>query len=133
MKHIDATPKEVRKFGITFMILMLILTALSLYKGTAGWVWFLAAAGFFLLTGLFLQPVLRPIYIGWMSFAFALGWVNTRLILCLAFYLVFAPAGLFFRLFRKDILGLRFDKAAPTYWVKRERTAVDKERYKRLF
>ena len=38
------------------------------------------------------HAVLRPIYVGWMKFAFVLGWINTRLILGLFFYLILTPS-----------------------------------------
>ncbi len=133
MKHIDATPKEIRKFGLTFMVLCLLLAALSLYKGTTFWHWCLGAGAVFLVTGLFAQPLLKPLYIGWMTLAFALGWINTRIILGIVFYLIFTPVGLMMRLFQKDSMGLRFDKQAASYWIKRGPPDAGKERHERIF
>ena len=133
MKHINASTKEIKKFGITFSILSLVLTSLVFYKGSTWWPWWLAGSLIFLLTGLFLQPLLKPLYIGWMTFAFALGWVNTRIILGLVFYLAFTPIAIFLRLSRKDILGLRLNRNATTYWIKRKTTTFDKKRYEQLF
>ena len=133
MKHINASRKEVRKFGITFSILSISLAAFLLYKGNDLWMLFLGGAVFFLLTGLFVYAILKPIYVGWMTFAFALGWVNTRIILGVVFYVVFTPAGLLLRLLGKDLLGLRFDRHAATYWIKRNQQAFNKKRYEQLF
>jgi len=133
MKHINATPKEVRKFGITFSVLAIGLAAFFFYKENSLWMIFLGAAVFFIVTGLWVYLVLRPIYVGWMIFAFALGWVNTRIILGLAFYLVFAPAGLILRLLRKDLLSLRADRQAKSYWVKRKPQEFSEKRYEQLF
>ncbi len=133
MKKIEATPRELRKFGIMFSVICGLLTAFALYKGNGLWGWWIGGSAFFLMTGLFVHQVLRPIYIGWMKFAFALGWFNTRLILGLTFFLIFTPAGLFLRLFRKDIMGLQLDRQAPSYWIKREAKALDRKRYEQLF
>jgi hypothetical protein len=133
MKHINATPKEVTKFGITFSVLAIGLAAFLLYKGDTLWMLFLGGSAFFLLTGLFGYPFLKPIYIGWMSFAFALGWVNTRIILGVVFYLIFTPVGIFGRLLGKDLLGLHFKRQSSTYWVKRKPQAFDQKRYEQLF
>jgi hypothetical protein len=133
MKHINATRKEVRKFGITFSVLALGLAAFFFYKENTLWMVFLGASAFFILTGLWVYPVLKPIYVGWMSFAFSLGWVNTRLILGIVFYLIFTPAGLVMRLLGKDPLVLRFDSEATTYWVKRKPQGQSKNRYEKLF
>ena len=133
MKHINATRKEVRKFGITFSILAIGLAAYCFYKENPLWMVFLGGSLFFILTGMWSYPILRPIYVGWMTFAFALGWVNTRLILGIVFYLIFTPAGLVMKLLGKDPLFLRFDRGATTYWVKREPQDPNKKRYEKLF
>jgi hypothetical protein len=133
MKHINATPKEVRKFGITFSVLAIGLAAFSFYKESPLWVVFLGGSVFFFLTGVWAYPILKPIYVGWMTFASALGWVNTGLILGVVFYLIFTPAGLVMRLLGKDPLGLRLDRQTTTYWVRRKSQAPDKKRYEKLF
>jgi len=133
MKHINATPKEVRKFGITFSILAIGLAAYCFYKENPLWMVFLGGSLFFILTGMWSYPILKPIYVGWMTFAFALGWVNTRLILGIVFYLIFTPAGLVMRLLGKDPLVLRFDRRATSYWVRRKPQDQSKNRYEKLF
>ena len=45
-----------------------------------------------------------------MGLAFCLGWVNTRIILTLVYYLVVTPIGLMMRLLRKDLLNLKIGK-----------------------
>ena len=76
---------------------------------------------------------LRPIYKIWMGLAFCLGRVNTRIILMLVYYLVVTPIGLILRLFRKDLLNLKPEKGAQTYWLKRELKNSAKESYERIF
>jgi hypothetical protein len=88
---------------------------------------------FFLLSGLFTYPLLRPIYIGWMKFAFVLGWVNTRVILSVFFYLVITPVGLVMRLFGRDPMNRKFDRSAASYWVRRPEAPADLKRYENLF
>jgi len=107
--------------------------AFLLYKGNPAWPWILAAAVFFAGTGLFAVPVLRPIHTGWMKFAYALAWVNTRLLLGLFFYLVMTPVGLLMRLFGKDFLEERLDRSAASYWKKRTEKPFHAGDYERLF
>jgi hypothetical protein len=133
MKHINATRKEVQKFGVTFSVLALGIAAFLLYKGNTLWILLLVCSAFFLFGGLLAYPILKPIYVGWMSFAFALGWVNTRIVLGVVFYLIFTPAGIVIRLLRKDPLGLRFDSQGTTYWVRRKPQNSSKKRYEKLF
>ncbi len=110
---VDTSSKAVRKFGLLFTVVCLALTGLLLYRGHPGALpWTLGAAAFFLITGLTLTPVLRPFYIGWMKFAFVLGWINTRIILGLFFYIILTPGSIVMRLMRRDALKLKLDRAA---------------------
>jgi hypothetical protein len=131
--RIQGTREEVRKFGYLFAAVLSIIALYTLYRGTSHWLWFLGAAVVFLVAGLAAYPVLRPVYIGWMTFAFVLGWINTRILLGLMFFLVFTPIGLLLRLTGKDLLDQRIDRSAKSYWVKRERKEFDPKRYERLF
>lgn len=97
------------------------------------WSWFGLAGAFFLLAGLFVQSILRPVYIGWMKFAFILGWVNTRILLGVFFYLIITPIGVVMRLAGKDLLDRKIDRSAKSYWKKRDRTAFDPKRMEQQF
>jgi hypothetical protein len=48
-----------------------------------------------------------------------LGFVNTRIILGIAFYLVFTPLGVLMRWFGRDPLGQHFDRKAASYRIPR--------------
>lgn len=52
----------------------------------------------------------------WMKFAYLLGWINSRILLIIIFYLVFAPTGLVMRLLRVDLLDRKIEKDKPSYW-----------------
>ena len=133
MITIQATRKDVRKFGMTFAILTLVIASFAFYKGSDSGMWFLGGSVFFLATGLLAYPVLKPIYIGWMTFAHALAWVNTRIIMSISFYLLMTPVGLIFRILKKDLLGIRLDKQASSYWVKRDPAVFEAKRYEQSF
>lgn len=94
---------------------------------------FYAAAGIMLLLGVLLTPVLKPLYIGWMRFAFILGWINSRIILCLIFYLIFTPLGLALRLFAKDPLEKKIEKGVKTYWKEKEKKKFSPLQYEHQF
>ncbi len=132
-ERIDTSHRKVKNFGILFSVITLLASVYLAYHGRPAWLWCAAGCAFFLVTGLSAQSVLRPVYIAWMSFAFVLGWINARIILGLFFYLVLTPIGLFMRLGGKDLLDKKIDRAAESYWVKRERTPFDPKRLERLF
>jgi len=130
---ITGTRQEVRKFGFLFTGICVLVGAYLMYAGRPTWMWFGAGALFFLTTGMIGYPILRPIYIGWMKFAFVLGWVNTRVLLGIFFYLILTPLGLLMRLFGKDFLDERIDRGAASYWKKRATVPFDRTRYQRPF
>ncbi|NLI78987.1 MAG: hypothetical protein GX442_21415 [Candidatus Riflebacteria bacterium] len=78
-------------------------------------VWALAAGG--LLVGL---ALLRPALLAgparlWHRLGLALGWLNTRILLGIAFVVLFIPLGLLRRLLGTDPLQRAWDPAATTY------------------
>jgi hypothetical protein len=68
-----------------------------------------------------------------MFFAIVLGWVNTRLLLGLFFFLLVTPVGLVLRLVRRDPLDRKFDASAATYWKRRGPQRFERGRYQRMF
>jgi hypothetical protein len=130
---VDASDKKVRSFGILFSALALGVAVFSYLKNGHAWPWFTGASALFLITGLFLQPVLRPLYILWMRFAAILAWFNTRLILGVFFYGILTPVGAILRIQGKDPLKRSLDRTASTYWIKRRPETFNPKRYERLF
>lgn len=68
-----------------------------------------------------------------MKFAHALGWVNTRILLFLFFYLVITPVAVVTRLIGKDLLAQRIDPDADSYWIVKEVPPFDPTSYRRQF
>lgn len=64
---------------------------------------------------LILPIILKPVYIIWMYIGFVLGWINTRIILSLVFYILFTPAALSLKLFQKDPMRRKFTSEVKTY------------------
>ena len=126
-------PEDIRKFGLLFGLIGAILAGISYYRNGSGWIWMAGAAAFFVLTGLFGQPLLRPLYSVWMKFAYALGWVNTRLLLGVFYFLIVTPIGVTMRLLRKDLLSTTLDRSAKSYWIRRKKTAFDQGRTEKQF
>ncbi len=130
---IKGTREEVRKFGVMFAGICVIIGAYTIYRGHTTWPWFAAGAVFFLVTGLAGYPILRPIYVGWMKFAYVLGWFNMRLLLGLFFFIILTPVGAAMRLFGQDLLDEKIEKGAGSYWRERGPQGFERERYERLF
>src|SRR4051812_13246644 len=84
------------------------------------------------IVGLFVPPLARSFHRVWMGFAYALGYVNSRIILTLFYFLVVVPYGLVSRLVGRDPLVLR-QKKRGSYWTPRPQTRPTKEQFERLF
>lgn len=55
----------------------------------------------------FAPMLLAPVYVVWMKLAFLLGWVNSRILLCVIFFLIITPIALIARIFNRDALDRR--------------------------
>ena len=108
--------RALRKFGITMAVAFGLFALLFWWRDRSWWIYVAGAAGFFLVAGLLVPSVLRPIEKGWMKVAELLGAVMTRVVLTIGFVLAVVPVGLIMRLRRKNLLGLSFDKEASSYW-----------------
>lgn len=131
--QIDTSDQKIRNFGILFFVVFAALAGLSFYKGHSTWPWFAGASLVFLLAGFIAKPALRPIYFGWMAFAFVLGWINTRIILGIFFYGILFPVGLLLKILRRDPLARRLDRQTTSYWIRHEPVPFDRQKYERPF
>ena len=109
-----------RKFGITTGAIIVALFAFFFpwlldMAAMPLWPWILA--GLLWLPALLAPATLRPVYNTWMKIGHGIGWVNTRIILGLLFYVMVMPMGLVMRLFGKDPMNRKRDKSASSYRV----------------
>ena len=73
-----------------------------------------------------MHPILQKIYNGWMKFARAIGYVNTRIILVLVFYIAVTPTALLAKAVGKDFMSRK--KKESSYWRDTE-IRTEKEAY----
>lgn len=112
-------PREWRKFGLSTALVLALLTGLL---GWRGWISGPVAAGVLsALAGLALvalarPPWLRRPYRAGMRVSHLLGRVVAPVLLGLIFLLVVTPLGLLLRALGKDLLRLRRDPDAESYW-----------------
>ena len=125
--------KTLRRFGMTMGIAFLVISLLILAKSKhILWQTSIISALFFIL-GLIFPGSLKLVYVLWMRLAFILGWVNTRIILFVLFYLIFTPIGLVIKLTGKDLLERKIDKSRDSYWIKKEKKEFSALDYERQF
>jgi hypothetical protein len=120
MEHIPDSRKDVQKFGLLFSAVGTVIAGITYFRHGDTWPVFLALAVFFLIASRFAVPLLRPLYIVWMKFAFILGWVNTRIILGIAFFLVLTPIGVLMRVFGRNPVDIHLERDRESYWIRRD-------------
>ena len=133
IKNIKSKKSDLRNFGVTVGIILLIISGFLFWKEKEPFQIFLAIGITLFLTAIALPSVLHPVYWIWMIFAIILGWFMTRVILSLLFYIIFTPIGLILRFFGKQFLELRWDKSKETYWNFRTNEHLQKENYEKQF
>ena len=133
IKEIQATPKNLKSFGLILGGILLAIAATGWWKGRTSYPYWLLAGLPIFFVGAFCPIILRPLYKAWMSVAMLIGWVLTRVILTVLFYAIMTPLGIINRLAGKNILADKpNNQSATTYWIKRT-TQNAKEQYENQF
>ena len=133
IKNIKSEKSDLRKFGITIGLILLIIAGFLFWKEKESFQILLTFGVSFCILGIVIPFILKPIYWIWMIFATILGWIMTRVILCLLFYIIFTPIGLTLRFFGKQFLELRWDKSKESYWNFRTNEHLQNENYEKQF
>lgn len=133
LKHIEASEKSVKKTGITVGVVLILISFILWWFGKNSFVYFSLIGGVFIILSYIAVPLLRPFHKLWIGLSLVLGFVMSRIILTILFYLVVTPIGLLAKLVGKKFMPLGFDNTAKTYWEKRERTVKEKIDYERQF
>lgn len=121
IKNINSSKTELKKFGLTIGVVLLIISAYLFYKfHVLSW-YFIAPGLFLILSGFLIPMILKPFHKIWMGLAVVLGWFSTRVILSVLFYLVMFPIRLIAKLSGKEFLVLKIDKDKTSYWNYREK------------
>jgi hypothetical protein len=133
MHTIESTPKNLRQFGIIMGTAFLVIAGLVFLKHRQVCLPLATISLVFFTSAFVAAAVLKPFYIIWMRFAYIVSWINTRIILCVIFYVIFTPIGLIMRLLRRDLLERAVDRKRVSYWIEREKRECRKADYERQF
>ena len=121
--------KGLRKFGLTtgaIIVLLFVLFFPWVFDAASLPMWPWVVAGILWVPALVMPGLLRPIYTTWMKIGHGLGWINTRIILGVLFYVMILPMGLIMRLFGKDPMSRKWDESASSYRIESAREPRDR-------
>jgi hypothetical protein len=133
IKNIKSGKSDLRKFGIMIGIILILLGGLFFWREKSFYSYILIPAAAFIILGLAAPTMLKPIHKVWMAISVILGWIITRVILGILFYLVVTPTGWLGWLFGKQFLDLKIDKDASSYWILKKPRKFDKADYEKQF
>ncbi|RJP72673.1 MAG: hypothetical protein C4539_03215 [Ignavibacteriales bacterium] len=132
-KNIKSSKDELRKFGLTIGIVLLLI-ALFIFTFKASLSIVLVAPGLLFIMFAFTAPIiLLPFQKFWMALAIVLGWLSTRIILSIIFYLMLTPIRIIARIFGKEFLDLKIDRNAKSYWRYRSQKEFNPLDYEKQF
>jgi Saxitoxin biosynthesis operon protein SxtJ len=133
IKNIKESKKDLKKFGISVGTVLVLIAIVLFWRHKGGYIYFCIAGVLLMLAGLIRPGVLKPLNKAWMTIAILMGWVMTRVILTILFYIVLTPTVFFAKVFKKNFLDLKIDKSRDTYWELRETRFSRKEDYEKQF
>ena len=108
-----------RNFGIIFAIVFALVGLAPLYHdGPVRW-WSIVIGIAFLACALVAPRLLRPLNQLWFKFGLLLHRVVNPIIMFVLYFGTVVPMGILVRVLGKDLLHLRFDKGAASYWIPR--------------
>jgi predicted membrane metal-binding protein len=126
-------PGSERGFAVVFAVVFALVGLWPLLSGGPVRAWALLIAAAFLLAGFAAPGILAPLNRLWFRFGMALGRIVSPVVMGIIFFGTVMPTGLLMRLFRKDLLRLRFDPAAESYWIPRDPPGPSAESLKQQF
>ena len=133
IKNIKSSKKDLRKFGITVGSVLVVLAIVFYFLDRSYFIYF-GAAGLVLIIMGFISPViLKPLNKVWMGLAVVLGWLSSRIILIVVFYLVLTPISLIAKISGKKFLDLKYKSEKDSYWIKREIIKPDRSSYEKQY
>jgi predicted Co/Zn/Cd cation transporter (cation efflux family) len=131
-QKLDRSARALKRFGFVVGLAVLLLGSVFVWRHRdAGWPLISIGAALVLFAGL-APRTLKWVHGPWMIAALALGWIVTRVLLTIVFFLVVTPIGLLQRLFGKRAIEVAFRADRATYWQTRTARPLSEE-YEKQF
>jgi len=119
MKKIRNEIKDLRQFGAVLAGILLVFGVVNFLKGRIYWYpWFFGLSVIMVVLVMASPQKIRPVFIVFTKVAHIIGWVNTRIILALIYFILITPAAIIMKILGKDPLNKKTDKNKMSYWTK---------------
>jgi hypothetical protein len=122
-----------RSFGLVMAAVLAAMTALNGWHSGRLWPW-TGVLAVLLLAAAWLRPaLLNPLKLIWLKFGLLLHRVVNPVVMALIFYGTVLPTGIVMRMMGKDILRLKRQPDADSYWIVRQPPGPSPETMKDQF
>lgn len=123
-----------KSFGLVFAVFFLLIAFLPLIRGEEIHYIFLGFSILFALISFTIPYILNPLNVIWTKLGFLLAKIGNPIFVGITFFTVIAPIGLLLRLLGKDLLSLKLQPEAQTYWViKKKHHSNERSGYEHQF
>ena len=132
LNNIGSSRKDLKNFAFIIGFILIVIGVFLFFREKDSFIYFSSIGLIFIGLGIITPAALKPIYKIWMTFAIIIGWVMTRVILSVLFYLIISTIGIFARLVGKDFLNLK-SKNNESYWNIRNKEYEMNQDYEKQF
>jgi predicted membrane metal-binding protein len=117
----EITKKQLRSFGMTVggIFALIGFWPIVFRHEDPRW-WIVAMAGCLLVPAIICPKGLFWPYKGWMAIGHVLGWINTRIILGVVFFVIITPIGILRSWLGKDPMGRQLRPDLESYRISRK-------------
>ena len=105
-------------FGILFFIFFLIVGLYPLISNEPIRIWSIIVSLVFLTVTIIKPNLFTFLNKLWIKFGILLGKIISPIVMGLVFFFVVTPIGIFVKILKKDVMGLKRGKSS--YWITRE-------------
>ncbi len=109
-----------RAFGIVFAVMFCLIGLWPVMSGRPSRPWALGLALLFLAAAFLTPRLLAPLNRLWFRLGLVLHHVVNPIVMGLVYFAAVVPTALIVRARGKDLLRLKRDPAAESYWIKRD-------------
>lgn len=109
-----------RTFGLVFTAFFALVSLWPLLFGNPFRLWAALVAAGVLAVSLAAPQFLTPLNRAWMLLGLAMHRVVNPLVMGIMFFIVITPMGLLMRALGKDLLRLKREPGAASYWIERK-------------
>ncbi|NCU46161.1 MAG: hypothetical protein EBX83_02570 [Candidatus Fonsibacter ubiquis] len=105
-------------FGILFFVFFLIIGLYPLISNEPIRIWSIIVSLVFLTVTIIKPNLFTFLNKLWIKFGILLGKIISPIVMGLVFFFVVTPIGIFVKILKKDVMGLKRGKSS--YWITRE-------------